>query len=145
GLEVAALFQENEITPTYPLEIIAMVEEEGTRFGSGLMGSRGIAGTISETDFEQTKDSDGVTIKEAMQESGLDPELPRERNSKTMKAFLEMHIEQGPILEEKQIPIGVVESIVGLTQLQVTVKGQAGHAGTTPMDRRTDALIAASK
>lgn len=62
-----------------------------------------------------------------------------------MKAYLELHIEQGPILEEKAIPIGVVEAIVGLTQLEVTVKGQAGHAGTTPMDRRADALVTAAK
>ena len=76
---------------------------------------------------------------------GLDPSLPKKRDPKTMKAFLELHIEQGPILEEKGIPIGVVEAIVGLTQLEVTVKGQAGHAGTTPMDRRADALVTAAK
>lgn len=145
GLEVAALFQEHHITPTYPLEIIALVEEEGTRFGSGLMGSRGMVGAISDADFEQIKDDDGITAREAMNGRHLNPELPRKRDPKTMKAFLEMHIEQGPILEEKQIPIGVVESIVGLTQLQVTIKGQAGHAGTTPMERRTDALVTASK
>ena len=64
---------------------------------------------------------------------------------KTIKAFLELHIEQGPILEEKDIQIGVVEAIVGLTQLEVTVQGQAGHAGTTPMDRRSDALVSAAQ
>nr|WP_263323591.1 Zn-dependent hydrolase [Neobacillus sp. Marseille-Q6967] len=145
GLEVASLFAKNQLKPKYPLEIIALIEEEGSRFGGGLMGSRGIVGMLSEDDFKSLKDKDGVTTEEAMVKIGLDPSLPKKRDSKTMKAFLELHIEQGPILEEKGIPIGIVESIVSLTQLEVTVKGQAGHAGTTPMDRRADALVAAAK
>jgi allantoate deiminase len=80
-----------------------------------------------------------------MNQIGLDPSLPKIRDSKTLKAFLELHIEQGPILEEQNIPIGVVEAIVGLTQLEVTVTGQAGHAGTTPMDKRSDALVTAAR
>lgn len=145
GLEVAALFAGSQLTPKYPLEIIALIEEEGSRFGGGLMGSRGIVGVLSEVDFKNLKDKDGISTVEAMVKIGLDPSLPKKRDPKTMKAYLELHIEQGPILEEKGIPIGMVESIVGLTQLEVTVKGQAGHAGTTPMDRRADALVAAAK
>ncbi|HLO13118.1 MAG TPA: Zn-dependent hydrolase [Pseudoneobacillus sp.] len=145
GLEVATLFVENKLTPKYPLEVIALIEEEGSRFNGGLMGSRGITGVLSEEDFKNLKDKDGISTVEAMAKIGLDSSLPKKRDSKTMKAFLELHIEQGPILEEKNIPIGVVEAIVGLTQLEVTVKGQAGHAGTTPMDRRSDALVAAAK
>jgi allantoate deiminase len=145
GLEVAALFAENKLTPKYPLEVIALVEEEGSRFGGGLMGSRGIVGLLDEEGFNRLKDKDGIYAVDAMQEIGLDPSLPKKRDPKTMKAYLELHIEQGPILEEKAIPIGVVEAIVGLTQLEVTVKGQAGHAGTTPMDRRADALVTAAK
>jgi allantoate deiminase len=145
GLEVAALFAKNQIIPQYPLEVIAMVEEEGSRFGGGLMGSRGMVGLLSEEDFLHLKDRDGVSTEEAMMKIGLDPSLPKQRDPQTIKAFLELHIEQGPILEEKNIPIGVVEAIVGLTQLEVTVKGQAGHAGTTPMNRRSDALVAAAK
>ncbi|WP_449354985.1 Zn-dependent hydrolase [Virgibacillus natechei] len=144
GLEVAALFQKNKLTPTYPLEIIAMIEEEGTRFGGGLMGSRGITGTTDEAELNQTKDKDGISVAEAMRDNELDPTLPKKRDPQTIRAFLEMHIEQGPILEEKDISIGVVESIVGLTQLEVTIEGQAGHAGTTPMDRRLDALDTAA-
>ncbi|MBP1969774.1 allantoate deiminase [Virgibacillus natechei] len=144
GLEVAALFKENNLTPTYPLEIIAMIEEEGSRFGGGLMGSRGVTGTTDAAELNQTKDKDGVSVAEAMRDIGLDPTLPKQRDPQTIKAFLEMHIEQGPILEEKDISIGVVESIVGLTQLEVTIEGQAGHAGTTPMDRRLDALVTAA-
>jgi allantoate deiminase len=145
GLEVAALFAENQLTPKYPLEVIALVEEEGARFGGGLMGSRGIVGLLTEEDFTSLQDKDGIYAVDAMKKIGLDPSLPKKRDPKTMKAYLELHIEQGPILEEKGIPIGVVEAIVGLTQLEVTVKGQAGHAGTTPMDRRTDALVTAAQ
>jgi allantoate deiminase len=145
GLEVAALFAENKLTPKYPLEVIALIEEEGSRFGGGLMGSRGIVGLLDEEGFNRLKDKDGIYAVDAMKEIGLDPSLPKKRDPKTMKAYLELHIEQGPILEEKAIPIGVVEAIVGLTQLEVTVKGQAGHAGTTPMDRRADALVTAAK
>jgi allantoate deiminase len=145
ALEVAGLFAENKLTPKYPLEIVALVEEEGSRFGGGLMGSRGMVGLLSDDDFKNLKDKDGVSTEEAMAKIGVDPSLTRKRDPKTIKAFLELHIEQGPILEEKKIPIGVVEAIVGLTQLEVTVKGQAGHAGTTPMDRRADALVTAAK
>lgn len=144
GLEIAALFQENHIKPAYPLEIIAMIEEEGSRFGGGLMGSRGIAGYLQKDDIKQLKDKNGISVPEAMEEIGLDPSLEVKRDPKTIKAFLEMHIEQGPLLEEEQISVGVVESIVGLTQLEVTISGKAGHAGTTPMDRRSDALVAAA-
>ncbi len=123
------------------MEIIALIEEEGTRFGGGLMGSRGIVGSLSEEDFKNLQDKDGISTVEAMIKIGLDPSLPKKSESNTIKSFLELHIEQGPILEEKNIPIGVVEAIVGLTQLEVTIEGKAGHAGTTPMDRRTDALV----
>ncbi len=145
GLEVATLFSENQLKPKYPLEIIAMVEEEGSRFGGGLMGSRGIIGSLSEEEFKNLKDKDGISTEEAMSKIGLDSSLAKERKPNTIKAFLELHIEQGPILEEKNIPIGVVEAIVGLAQLEVTIEGQAGHAGTTPMDRRSDALVTAAK
>jgi allantoate deiminase len=145
ALEVAGLFAENQLTPKYPLEIIALIEEEGARFGGGLMGSRGIVGTLSEESFKNLKDKDGITTIEAMSKIGLDFSLPKRRNPNSIKAFLELHIEQGPILEEKNIPIGVVEAIVGLTQFEVTIEGKAGHAGTTPMDRRTDALVAAAQ
>ncbi|WP_042459914.1 Zn-dependent hydrolase [Neobacillus dielmonensis] len=145
GLEVAALFAQNKIKPKYPLEVIALIEEEGARFGGGLMGSRGMTGLLSEEDFKNLKDNDGISTVEAMTKIGLDPALPKKRDPKTLKAFLELHIEQGPILEEKNIPIGVVETIVGLTQYEITVEGQAGHAGTTPMDRRADALVTAAQ
>lgn len=145
GLEVAALFQELQLKPTYPLEVIAMVEEEGSRFGGGLMGSRGMMGLLSEEDFYDLADKDGILATDAMSEIGLDYSKEKVRSPETIKAFLELHIEQGPILEEKGIRIGVVEAIVGLNHLEVTVQGRAGHAGTTPMDYRSDALVTAAK
>ena len=145
GLEVAALFQEQNIQPAYPLEVIAMVEEEGTRFGSGLMGSRGIHGILDKEDFQKMRDKEGISVAEAMKQAGLDPSQPVHRHPKTMKAFLELHIEQGPVLEKEKISLGIVDKIVGMCQLEVTVKGKAGHAGTTPMDMRQDALVVAAK
>lgn len=145
GLEVAALFQETGYKPAYPLEIIALVEEEGSRFGGGLMGSRGMMGLLTNEEFKSLTDKDGILAEDAMMSIGLDPSNDKIRDPKTIKAFLELHIEQGPILEEKDIPIGIVEAIVGLTQLEVTIQGQAGHAGTTPMERRSDALVTAAE
>ncbi|MFJ5770670.1 Zn-dependent hydrolase [Psychrobacillus sp. NPDC093180] len=145
GLEVAALFQENNRKPAYPLEIIALVEEEGSRWGGGLMGSRGMMGLLTNEDFKVLADKDGLLAEDAMISISLDPSNEKWRDPKTIKAFLELHIEQGPILEEKDIPIGIVEAIVGLTQLEVTIQGKAGHAGTTPMNRRSDALVAAAE
>ncbi|WP_144510636.1 Zn-dependent hydrolase [Bacillus sp. FJAT-22090] len=145
GLEVAALFQEKNCKPAYPLEVIALVEEEGSRFGGGLLGSRGMMGLLTDEDFKVLADKDGILAEQAMKSIGLDPSKEKLRDPKTIKAFLELHIEQGPILEEKAIPIGVVEAIVGLTQLEVTIQGKAGHAGTTPMDHRSDALVAAAE
>lgn len=112
ALEVAALFAENQLTPKYPLEIVALIEEEGARFGGGLMGSRGIVGTLSEESFKNLRDKEGITTIEAMSKIGLDSSLPKRRNPKSIKAFLELHIEQGPILEEKNIPIGIVERLL---------------------------------
>ncbi|KAA0948667.1 Zn-dependent hydrolase [Sporosarcina sp. ANT_H38] len=145
GLEVAALFKENNLKPAYPLEVIALVEEEGSRFGGGLMGSRGMMGILTEEDFKTLADKDGILAVDAMTDIWVNPANEKKREPKSIKAFLELHIEQGPILEEKNIQIGVVEAIVGLTQLEVTVQGQAGHAGTTPMDRRSDALVSAAQ
>lgn len=144
ALETAALFQEHGIRPAYPLEVIAMIEEEGARFGRGLLGSSGINGLIKEDEFASIRDQDGISVVEALKEAGLDPTLPIHRPAETMKAFLELHIEQGPILEEEEKTIGIVDTIVGLTQLKVTVEGKAGHAGTTPMNRRSDALVTAA-
>lgn len=144
GLEVAALFQENQLQPVYPLEVIAMVEEEGSRFGSGLLGSRMLAGQFSAESLTSMKDKDGISVNEAMLALGFNGNQLTEarRTAKDVKAFIELHIEQGPVLEEAGEDVGIVETIVGMTEIKVTITGRAGHAGTTPMNARQDALAA---
>ncbi|MBQ0766038.1 MAG: Zn-dependent hydrolase [Sulfitobacter litoralis] len=145
GIETAFLFQEQGITPTRSIDVIAMIEEEGSRFGSGLMASRLLTGKLPTQQLSQIKDAAGISFTEAMRSYGLDPEqlrdvlLPKE----AAHAFLELHIEQGPVLEAQGEDVAIVDSIVCLTQLRVRIYGAAGHAGTTPMNARRDALVGA--
>ncbi|WP_392565226.1 Zn-dependent hydrolase [Utexia brackfieldae] len=146
GLEVATLFHEQQLTPYYPLEVVALVEEEGSSFGHGLLASRAIAGQISADDLKQMQDDQGRSAAQKMAQAGFNAEQVSSvmRSPKEMKAFIELHIEQGPILEQAGQDIGIVDTIVGLCQLEITVQGRAGHAGTTPMHLRADALLAAT-
>lgn len=144
GLEIAALFQEHDLQAENPLEVIALIEEEGSRFGGALMGSRAMLGQLPYEDFSSLTDDSGMTTIEAMKEAGIWKRDEPMIYPYPLKAFLELHIEQGPILEDEGKSIGIVSGIVGLRQLELTVQGQAGHAGTTPMNRRADALVAAS-
>lgn len=144
GLEIAALFQEHDLQAENPLEVIALIEEEGSRFGGALMGSRAMLGQLPYKDFSSLTDDSGMTTIEAMKEAGIWKRDEPMIYPYPLKAFLELHIEQGPILEDEGKSIGIVSGIVGLRQLELTVQGQAGHAGTTPMNRRADALVAAS-
>ncbi|WP_448327642.1 allantoate amidohydrolase [Sulfitobacter sp. M13] len=145
GIETAFLFQEQGITPTRSIDVIAMIEEEGSRFGSGLMASRLLTGKLPTQQLSKIKDAAGVSFTEAMRRYGLDPEqlddvpLPKE----AVHAFLELHIEQGPVLEAHGEDVAIVDRIVCLTQLRVRIYGAAGHAGTTPMTARRDALVGA--
>jgi len=145
GLEVAALFQEQQLVPTYPLEVIAMVEEEGSRFGGGLLGSRMIAGQVDAEELAELKDGNGISAKDAMAKLGFraDQVADALRTAKDTKAFIELHIEQGPVLENAGDDVAIVDMIVGMTEIRVTIEGKAGHAGTTPMVGRSDALAAA--
>lgn len=147
GLEVARLFQDQGLVPQYPLEIVAMVEEEGTSFNSGLLASRALCGLLKYEDLLNLKDQQGLSAAEHIKNAGFQPEevekLAYPLNA--LKAFLELHIEQGPILEDLKKDIGIVDVIVGISQLQVVIQGKAGHAGTTPMGMRSDALLSASR
>lgn len=145
ALEVATLLAEQELQPKQTIEFIALVEEEGTRFPGGLIGSRSMLGELCVEEFERLVGFDGLTTVEAIEQSGLTLPQRKARPIDTIARYIELHIEQGPILENSNTDIGIVESIVGLRHLAVTVKGEAGHAGTTPMDLRADALVAASK
>ncbi len=147
ALEALRVINEEGMETVNPLEMVVMTEEEGGRFGSGVWGSRAMAGIVSEDEIYKGTDSLGITKAEAMESFGLDPasvgKARREQGS--IKAFLELHIEQGPVLEQNGCDAGIVESIVGIRTFFVTVKGKADHAGTTPMDFRRDALVGASR
>lgn len=144
ALEIARMISENDLKLKHPVEFIGMIEEEGGRFGEALFGSRAMAGKVSREQLENDKDSDGISMAQAMKDFGFNPDNIKEaiRKPEQIKAFLELHIEQGPILENERKEIGIVECIVGLIQLEIIVKGRPDHAGTTPMNARADALSA---
>ena len=145
ALEVARVMQERKLATTHPVEVVVLTEEEGGRFGAGLYGSRAMVSDLS-VELDKT-DADGITQRQAMQDFGFDPERIGEavRKPGSIKAFLELHIEQGPVLEKKRTSLGIVETIVGIRTISVTIHGRADHAGTTPMEMRRDALVGASK
>ena len=145
GIEAAVLFRQHGLTPDRPIEVIAMIEEEGSRFGGGLLASRILTGQLDPADLATLADDTGVTAAEALAAYGLDPARAGEAvlAPGSVHAFLELHIEQGPVLEAQGEDVAIVDRVVGLSQLKVTFRGQAGHAGTTPMNARRDALVGA--
>jgi len=130
----------------FALEVVGFGDEEGVRFGSTLLGSRAIAGTLDLTVLA-AMDRDGISMADALRNFGLDPGQVRaaSRRREELLAYVELHIEQGPVLEHSGIAVGCVTSINGATRLQVQMQGMAGHAGTVPMSRRRDALAAAAE
>ncbi len=147
ALETARVLFERRIKTRYPIEVVAMIEEEGARFSASLYGSRAMTGKIDVAQLKERKDLAGVTMYTALREFGFNPDeigLAR-RPDGSVKAFLELHIEQGPILETENLDIGIVRSIVGICELMIRVKGRQGHAGTIPMHLRADALDIAAK
>lgn len=128
------------------IEIVGFCDEEGTRFGITLLGSRGLTGTWPESWLAQS-DADGVSVAQAMVLAGLDPARIHlaARSQEEIAAYLELHIEQGPCLEQEGLALGVVEAINGARRLNCCFTGEAGHAGTVPMGHRKDALAAAAE
>lgn len=147
ALEIMRTLDENNVSLKNSLEFVAMIEEEGGRFGSGVFGSRAMVGLVDYEQLEKNKDKDGISMAEAFRDFGFDPSKIKEakKDKEEIKAFIELHIEQGPILEKESKDIGIVEFIVGINEFRVTISGKADHAGTTPMDMRSDAVLAASK
>ncbi|NLG87085.1 MAG: Zn-dependent hydrolase [Firmicutes bacterium] len=147
AMEIARVLNEHNITTHYPIEFIAMIEEEGGRFGGGLFASRAMAGMVTEEELIGHCDEAGVSLAQAMREFGLDPANIKaaQRRPEELKAFFELHVEQGPILESEGTALGLVEAIVGLKTYQVKITGRPDHAGTTPIHMRADALLAASE
>jgi allantoate deiminase len=129
----------------FAIEVIGFADEEGVRFASTLLGSRAVAGTFDESVLE-TKDRDGMSMREAITAFGLDPDVGRAARTRgELLAYLELHIEQGPVLETEGVPVGAVTAIAGATRLAVRLTGVAGHAGTVPMKLRRDALAGAAE
>jgi allantoate deiminase len=147
GIEIARLLKREGVALKRNFIVLGFCDEEGMRFGTGYFGSKSILGQITQEDLRHYKDKDDISIYEAMKGYGLTPEnLPRAAwDLKTIKAFVEMHIEQGPVLYQSGEELGLVECIVGIQRYIVTVRGRSDHAGTTPMDMRIDAVEAAAR
>lgn len=127
------------------IEILAFADEEGLRFGSTYLGSRSVAGRLGEYELRRTDDT-GITMADAIRAFGGDPSrIADDRwSGDRPRGYVEVHIEQGPVLEKLGLPVGVVSAIAGQDRMRMTFRGEAGHAGTVPMDRRRDALVVAA-
>jgi len=137
-----------EGTPPLTVRLVNWADEEGARFGRSLFGSSAAAGSMSDQDeLRQRRDADGIALPDAVGEHGvdLDRALEARRQLDNAVAYLELHIEQGPVLESLDLPLGVVLGTFGVERHLVTWRGQASHAGSTPMDKRRDALAGAAK
>ncbi|NLY53312.1 MAG: Zn-dependent hydrolase [Firmicutes bacterium] len=146
GLESLISLKEAGAPLARPVKLAVWTEEEGSRFRGGLVGSRAFIGEVPEVELNDT-DAQGVTLAEALRQWGLQPEELPQVASKPgqVHAYVELHIEQGAKLDFANEQIGVVTGIVGIRRYDVVVMGQANHAGTTPMDMRRDALVAAAQ
>jgi allantoate deiminase len=142
---VANLHQRGRRLP-FAIEVTGFADEEGVRFASTLLGSRAVAGTFNEGVLA-SKDSTGISMRDALIQFGLDPDHigAAARIRSELLAYIELHIEQGPVLEAESLPVGVVSAIAGATRLAARLAGMAGHAGTVPMALRRDALMGAAE
>ena len=147
GIEVLLAMEERGLETEHPVEVVAFTDEEGVRFSFGMIGSRALAGKLTPEDLTNYEDGAGVSIERAMRAYGLDPERVEEaaRPEGSVKSYVELHIEQGGVLENEDLPAGVVTGIAGPLWLRFILEGEAGHAGATPMNLRRDALAAAAE
>jgi allantoate deiminase len=132
-------------TPTATLEVVALCEEESSRFPANFFGTRAMLGLVAPGEPERLLDRDGMTMAAAMRQAGLDPAAVAAAERHDLRAFLELHIEQGRVLADEGVDIGLVEVIPGIAWETITVHGRQDHAGATPMDLRKDALQAAAQ
>ncbi|WP_138420591.1 M20 family metallo-hydrolase [Aquibacillus sediminis] len=146
ALEVVQTLKEQQVQIQHPIEVICFADEEGTRFNKGTFGSRGITGQLVDGELERT-DEQRITRRQALLDMGCNPDqLDKDVYPEgSIEAFIEVHIEQGPVLEKQDVPVGIVSGISGPVWLTVTMEGHAGHAGSVPMDQRQDALVGASE
>jgi N-carbamoyl-L-amino-acid hydrolase len=147
GVEVLRRIAEDG-SPAVTVRLVNWADEEGARFGRSLFGSSAAAGSMADQEeLRSRKDADGVALPDALSEHGvqLDSALDARSELKGAAAYLELHIEQGPVLEAMDLPLGVVLGTFGVERYQITFRGQAAHAGSTPMDKRRDALAGAAR
>jgi beta-ureidopropionase / N-carbamoyl-L-amino-acid hydrolase len=146
AVAVAEHLARNGISLPVNLEVVAFAEEECVRFPASYIGARAVAGRFDERLLE-SRDAKGITLAQALLENGADPKtIPAlARRTDTLAGYLEVHIEQGPVLLDANLPVGVVTAIAGGSRYLVTVEGEAGHAGTVPMMLRHDAVTAAAE
>jgi len=145
ALEAARVVSSEGMRFVRPIEVIVFVEEEGGgRFRSGLFGSRALAGKITRNMVREIVDARGISIAKAMEDFGLDPDKIEEAAMEpaSIHAFIELHIEQGPVLDENNVPLGIVTAIFGIEEGTVTLSGVSGHAGAIPMALRHDPMTA---
>jgi allantoate deiminase len=137
AIACVARLRAEDVGLPFAIDVLGFSDEEGLRFGTAYLGSRAVAGTIGEEQLA-VADADAVTVREAL---GADPAAASRRGERLL-GYVELHIEQGPVLEERDAPVGVVTAIAGATRAEVTFTGRAGHAGTVPMALRRDAACA---
>jgi len=145
ALEAARKIVEDKVTHRLPVDVVIFPEEEGSRFGRGLLGSSIWTGTLDPDRLNSIKDANGMTYMDAMTQAGLSVNDDHRLKATDIAVMLEVHIEQGAVLEKRRCRIGLVEAIAGIQQLNITIKGTADHAGTTPMMDRSDPLQAAAR
>lgn len=147
AVEVARLLAETNLETEYPLRFVAFAAEEGARFGQACCGSKLAAGLSSRAELDERIDRDGISLAEAMAGVGLDPDRAASKpwRAADWSAFVELHVEQGSVLEAAGLDVGVVDLISGSTRLEIVVTGRASHTGGTPMRSRADALTAAAE
>lgn len=144
GLEAISALNDAGIRTRHPIEVVAWTNEEGCRFAPGAMGSSAFVEPARLAGFRRSEDGRGVRFGDALDRAlSAASDLVRRPLAQAMAAYVELHIEQGPILEQAGLPLGVVTGIQGVRWYRLTCTGEAAHAGTTPMDRRADAMIAA--
>ncbi len=146
GLEAIRALQRGGFRPKHSIELLIFTAEEPTRFGIGCLGSRLLSGTLSPDSARQLKDKDGGTLDQVRGAAGFTGELEQVTlPAGYYEAFVELHIEQGPLLERRQIPLGIVTNIAAPASLSVLIEGTGGHAGAVLMPDRIDALCAAAE
>jgi N-carbamoyl-L-amino-acid hydrolase len=146
GLEAIRALKQSGFHPTRSIELVLFTSEEPTRFGIGCLGSRMLSGTLTPTAARQLKDNSDHSLETVLQNAGMQGQLESVKITVgSYSAFVELHIEQGPLLERAQIPLGIVESIAAPASLQIIVEGDGGHAGAVLMSDRRDALCAAAE